>query len=378
MTIFIPGGHLTPALGLIDWIQDNHPHTKIVFAGRVYSQETLKQLAIEAYEVNKRGVTFIPAETVKFDQNNLTSWVFKPVAFLLSLIKAISILDKQKPDVIMSFGGYVAVPFVIAGWLKRIPILAHEGTRVVGLANKIIFLFSSKIAYSFPDFSNYELKKIQQKAVLTGSPLRSIIKNQAQASLPDWLDHYQSDQKILLVLGGNQGSKTLNDFIALNLQELSKKYLIVHQCGRPNKLYNYQQELMSVAQEKQVKKDQYHVLPWIDEQDLVWLYQHAGLVLSRAGVNTIEELIHYTVPAVLVPLPSAHFNEQLQNAQYLAKNNSAIVLEQKDLSLESFERSAQEINSNRQRYIQQLNKLKLEKPNEPAENIFKILTALVK
>ena len=182
----------------------------------------------------------------------------------------------------------------------------------------------------------------------------------------------------MLVLGGNQGSKTLNDFIALNLQELSKKYLIVHQCGRPNKLYNYQQELMSVAQEKQVKKDQYHVIPWIDEQDLVWLYQHAGLVLSRAGVNTIEELIHYTVPAVLVPLPSAHFNEQLQNAQYLAKNNSAIVLEQKDLSLESFERSAQEIHSNRQRYIQQLNILKLEKPNEPAENIFKILTALVK
>lgn len=378
MKIFIPGGHLTPALGLIDWIQINQPQTEIVFAGRIYSQEKLKQRAVEAYEVDKRGVDFIPVKTVKFDKNNLLSWVFKPFTFFLSLMRALRILKQEDPNIIMSFGGYVAVPFVIAGWIKHIPIVAHEGTRVVGMANKIIFYFASKIAYSYSELQNYDLKKLKDKAVLTGTPLRQNIKKTANISQPEWISKFKKDQSLLLVLGGNQGSKILNDFIAFNLEQLTKNYVVVHQCGRPNNLYNYPQELTTVAKSKKIDPSRYYVLPWIDEKDLVWLYQHADLAFSRAGANTIEELIHNTLPAILVPLPSSHFNEQLKNAEYLENNKAALIIKQNDLSIENFEKKAENINKNRQLFVQQLHELKSEKPVDPAQNIFQLLMKLSK
>jgi UDP-N-acetylglucosamine--N-acetylmuramyl-(pentapeptide) pyrophosphoryl-undecaprenol N-acetylglucosamine transferase len=375
MKILIPGGHLTPALGLIDWIIHNHPDTQIVFAGRIYSQGSLKQKAIEAYEVKKRSVPFIPFKAVKLEKANFFSWLIKPFRFLLSLAQAYKIIREHQPNVIMSFGGYVAVPFVIAGRFCRIPSLTHEGTRVVGLANKIIFYFSSKIAYSYSP-ENYNLKRYQHKLELTGTPLRQAITSTKSTPQPSWIKKINPNDKILLILGGNQGSKVINDLIKSNLEWIIKDYIVVHQCGRSNKLYNYASDLLSYAQNKNFKAERYYVREWIDEEDLAWLYQHASLALSRAGANTIEELVYHQLPSILIPLPHSHFDEQMVNAKHLSVRKAAYLLIQDNLNHISLKSALVQVTKNRQIYIKNLKEIKTSMQLGSEQKIYNILVSL--
>ncbi len=374
MKILIPGGHLTPALGLIDWIQKHHPQDEIIFVGRIYSQESLRQKAIEAFEVKKRDILFIPLQAAKLDSGFNLSWFLKPVQFIKSLIKAIKIVRQHKPDVIITFGGYVAVPLALVGKLLKVPIVAHEGTRVVGLANKLIFFLADKAAYAFADADNYDFKKLSQKKEVkqTGIPLRSAIKHEQNPAKPSWLQDYSSNQRLLLVMGGNQGSKVINDLIQDNLQQLTADFVVVHQCGRPNKLYNYQQDLSTAAEQLQISQSRYYVKPWIEEQDLVWLYQKASLAISRAGANTIQELVYQVVPAILIPLPRAHFNEQYKNAHYLTSRKAALLLPQEELAQAKLNSAIQDILKNRRHYVSNLVALKTTMPANPAQAIYQL------
>ncbi len=376
MKILIPGGHLTPALGLIDWIQSQKTEDEVVFAGRIYSQSRHQQKAIEAYEVTKRNIEFIPLSAVKFGKENPISLLIKSFKFWKSIIQAFRIVSRVEPDVLMSFGGYVALPAAIACKLKRIPILTHEGTRVVGMANKIIFQLADKVAYTYEDLVNFDLNKLNKSVVRTGTPLRQAILNYDNASPPSWLEDYQ-EQPLLLILGGNQGSLALNEFIKKNLDRLTKDFVVVHQCGRPNKIANYPQELSKTAAQLGVPDVRYYPLPWIDEEDLVCLYQQAQLALSRAGANTLEELIYLELPSILVPLPHAHFNEQLKNAQHAAEASGAVLLPQSQLNWENFESAAADISRNRDKYVSGLKQLKKSRIKNSSAKIYQELQQLV-
>jgi len=163
MKILIPGGHLTPALGLIDWIKQKHPKDEIVFIGRTYSQDRLKQRAVEAYEVTKREIKFIPFSAVKFSKETIFSMIIKFFKFGRSLVQSCRLLNQEKPTVLMSFGGYVALPLTIVASMKRIPIVTHEGTRVVGLANQLIFKLAKKIAHAYPRLVNIDQAQFSSK-----------------------------------------------------------------------------------------------------------------------------------------------------------------------------------------------------------------------
>ncbi len=276
----------------------------------------------------------------------------------------------------MSFGGYVALPLAIVCWFKKIPIFTHEATRVLGLANKILFRLADKIGYTYQDLVNFDLEKLKKPAVKTGTPLRSAILHSEQASQPSWLN-WVEDQPILLVMGGNQGSLAINEFIKTNLKDLARDYLLIHQCGRPNRLANYPQELSQAAIEQNIAADKYYPLTWIDAQDLVWFYQHAELALTRSGANTIEELIFLQLPSILVPLPHSHFDEQLRNAQYLSNFKAAYLLEQRQLNLASFKHAADDINRNRSQYLASLSQLKQRQEKQASLKIYQELEKLV-
>lgn len=377
MKILIPGGHLTPALGLIDWIQAEGLDDEIVFVGRIYSQSKYKQKAVEAYEVTKRGVRFIPLKAEKLGKENLFSIVIKSIKFIKSIFQAHKIVKQEQPDVLMSFGGYVALPLAIVCWFVKIPIFTHEATRVVGMANKILFKLADKIGYTYPDLANFNLNQLQKPVIKTGTPLRSAILNAEQTSQPSWLSSAVT-QPILLVMGGNQGALALNEFVKANLKDLTQDYILVHQCGRPNRLADYPQDLSQAAKKQQVQPDKYYPLTWIDAQDLVWLYRHAKLALTRAGANTIEELIFMKLPSILVPLPHSHFDEQLRNAQHLTNAGAAYLLDQAELNLESFKVAAEEISRHRLRYLANLDQLKHKQEKQASLKIYQELEKLIK
>ncbi|MFZ5376910.1 MAG: UDP-N-acetylglucosamine--N-acetylmuramyl-(pentapeptide) pyrophosphoryl-undecaprenol N-acetylglucosamine transferase [Patescibacteria group bacterium] len=354
MKILITGGHITPALAVIDYVKKNHPDDEIVFLGRTYSQDSNRQLAIEKSEINKRGLKFIPYSALRVvNAGILLSWP-KLAGFLSSLKRAKSVINQEKPDIFLSFGGYLAVPVALAAWLSRVPIVTHEQTKAAGMANRLISFFASKVAISFDSSRRFFNSK---KTVMTGNPMRAALFN--DKNRPDGC--VETSRPLLLVLGGNQGSKVINQTVAQSLPTLLDHWHVVHQCGKPTLTDNYQQQLQAAAADlDKEKQDNYVVKEWIEELELAWLYDHATAVLSRAGANTVMEIAAFGVPAILVPLPNSYNQEQLKNAQWLAEAGCAEILPQDELSPSALGRLLRKIESNQQQMKLAFHKLDLE------------------
>ncbi len=332
MKVLISGGHLTPALALIDYAQTLPAKDEFVFVGRNFSQTELKQQSQEKEEVSRRGVAFVEFGAGKVPSSFRPLLLVKQgIQFGSSLVRARQILKQEQPDVFLSFGGYLAVPLAIAAFTLGIPIITHEQTRVAGVANQFIARLAKKIAVSYPDsltlFS-------QNKTILTGNPLRSKI-IETRGKVPSWLK--QSPTKpMLYITGGNQGSQIINVMVAQVLSELTKDWFVIHQCGNPTVVMDYQKTLerahyqLSPEQQKN-----YVVREWLTENELAWVYRKTSLVVSRAGANTIQELMALAKPAILIPLLHAPQDEQSKNAEVMASVGSAIILPQKDLTPQS-------------------------------------------
>lgn len=366
MKIMIPGGHLTPALAMIDYIQSsNFVHSeRIVFVGRIYSQDTLKQKAVEQEEIQKRmkyfpkkGLRFVPFYASRFVNSSFSEKIKSVFLFFKSFFSAVRIVKETKPDVFLSFGGYMAVPLALACWLQKIPIVTHEQTRVSGMANKIIAFFAKKVAISYEETTSDFLAK---KVILTGNPVRKQVLN-TQAQRPEWMPP-RLNTPLLLVMGGNQGSKVINKAIARSLDSLLSEWTVVHQCGKKtnenNSLEILEKKRTNLDDEKQ---NRYFIREWITEDDLAWMYQNAFGAVSRSGANTVQELAMVCLPAVLIPLPFSYKNEQLISAQWLVKEGGAILLEQAALEISGFDKALAHLQQSHRMMKQNLKRLSLER-----------------
>lgn len=330
MKLVISGGHLTPALALIDYIQAKHPETEIVFVGRRLSQDKLNQVSHEAQEAEQRGLTFVELKAPRMNRDVPLNLVLNTPAFTAATYKALGILLKYKPDIFLSFGGYLALPLAIASHMLRIPIVTHEQTRTAGLANQLIGKLAKKIAVSDTSSTKYFDAK---KVVVTGNPLRTVLFETQKR--PTWLKS-TPNRPLLYITGGNQGSEIINSITQQSLRPLLSQWFVVHQCGNPTSQRNYKVELeQSVQRLSPNLRNNYVVREWVSDTELGWLYQHASVVISRAGANTVAELIAHHLPSILIPLPFARHDEQALNAQYMAELGGAEVLNQKDLNSES-------------------------------------------
>ncbi|MEA2056263.1 MAG: UDP-N-acetylglucosamine--N-acetylmuramyl-(pentapeptide) pyrophosphoryl-undecaprenol N-acetylglucosamine transferase [Patescibacteria group bacterium] len=372
MKILISGGHLTPALALIDYFQKNDPQHEIIFVGRRFSQKKLKQPAVEKYEIDKRDIEFIYFKAMRFSRSTLLDWIFcKIPRFILSFFKANQIIRKVKPDIFISFGGYLAVPLAMAAKLNKVNILTHEGTRALGFANLFIARMADKVALSYELPTNKPIDP--ERVVVTGNPIRAKVL-EISSTRPDWLEH-EIDKPILLVMGGNQGSLIINRIIKLCLPNLLADWVVVHQYGRPNKLGDYQQEVETVLKNISTKKrSRYYLSPWVDDADLAWIYQHAAGAVSRAGANSVQELATSKIPTVFIPLAQSHLDEQLKNAQFLAKNKAGIILLEKELSAENLFKALTQLQKKQNEIKNNLKKLSLK--NETAEKLHQLIIDL--
>ncbi len=374
MKILIPGGHLTPALGFIDFVKKYHPEVEFVFVGRRFSQTKLQQMAIEHQEVKKRKVPFIELESTRFS-GDIFSILFSTFGFFKALSRSFQILKTEKPTVLLSFGGYLAVPLAISAKLLNVPIVAHEGTTVVGKANSLIFKLADRIAHSFPNLTNFKLSSVKDKAQLTGTPLRETIINNDRVVRPEWIKKKTNDP-IVLVLGGNQGSLAINQLIKESLKSLVSDWIIVHQCGRPNKLNHYKQELEEYAKNEKIDSNKYYVHEWIEENDLVWLYKNSFVAIARAGANTLEELIYHRVPSIFIPLPYSNFDEQLTNAKFLEEKGASIVLNQAEASVSTLMSCLSLVKDQREVFRKNISLINRPNPQQAASKIYDLVVTV--
>ena len=331
MKVLLTGGHLTPCLAVIEHLQKEQPDWQLVFVGREFSREDTEQPSSEREEVTARGVSFLPITTGKFSSSSPLALLTAIGRTVVGFFTALQIILKERPDVCVSFGSYLAVPIAYAAWLSGVPVITHEQTRTIGMATRLISWVATTVAVSFPETAvAVSAKKVQ----ITGNPLRTQL-HRPPKTAPKWFTD-ASKKPIVYITGGSQGSEVLNTTVSQAVAKLTKDWTVVHQCGRATNVRSYLEELESMAATLHARqRNSYFVHEWLTVEELSWIYANAGVVVGRSGANTVQELAVFKIPSILVPLPFSHHQEQLRNAEWLASTGGAVVLLQKDLTADS-------------------------------------------
>lgn len=321
MKIVICGGHLTPALALIEELEKENG-VEIIFFGRKTASEGSQNISAEYKLITERKIKFIEIITGrlqrKFTRYTIISLAKIPVGFFQSLYFLLS----ARPNLVVSFGGYLSIPAVFAAWLLGINSIIHEQAVIPGLANKINSNFAKRIFLSWESSSKYFHSKKHKIAVIGNLVRSSLIKSKPKSKTISTFLNYS--KKLLFITGGNQGSHFLNQLIVNSLEKLSD-YEVIHQVGT----MNHRRDL-EIAQKIKIKN--YLAIPYIESSDFGAIIRRSHLVISRSGANTVWELAVFAKPAILVPLPISASNEQMENARVLENANMAKIIIQDDCS----------------------------------------------
>jgi UDP-N-acetylglucosamine--N-acetylmuramyl-(pentapeptide) pyrophosphoryl-undecaprenol N-acetylglucosamine transferase len=324
MKLLITGGHVTPALAVIDKLLVAPEGVRIVFVGRKYSLESEETLSLEYKEITKRNIPFRALSAGRLTRVLSLQSLVHLFKVPLGFIQAYSIMNEESPQVVLSFGGYLALPIAIIAWVRRIPVYTHEQTIRPGLANRIIARFSSKVFYAFPEAKDYFPS---EKAVLSGNPVRASIfrVDKKPFTVPQGLP-------VIYVTGGSLGSHGINEHIKTLLPELLKDFFVVHQIGSVKQYDDFERLKRFRRSLPDAFKDRYYPVEHFFDAEIGYVYSIADIVVGRAGANTFFELIHLHKPAIFIPLPWSAHQEQLHHALFFQMQGIGELFEQKEPS----------------------------------------------
>ena len=309
-TLIFTGGHHNSSLEVAKSLK--HQGVNIIWFGHKHSMWGDKNVSGEYIDVTSAKIDFIDLKAGKFFRTyNPIKLIRIPIGFIQSFIQITKIKNNGDLAGIVSFGGYLAIPVVVSGWLLGIPSITHEQTVVSGWANRVIANFALKVATSWPSNSN------NPKFIYTGLPLREELTSSES----------KKDSKLIYVTGGKQGSHLLNKAIFELVSKLTKEYKVIHQTGSSSLYKDYETA-------ETIKNEGYSYFTY-DSQKAIEALKSAEVVISRSGAHTVYELAALTKKCVLIPIPWTSHDEQLKNAQLLEKYGQAIILNQNDLTPES-------------------------------------------
>lgn len=296
------GGHIFPALAVAQ---------ELIQAGWQVSWMGTRA-GLESRIIPENGIEIDWLSVSGVRGKGLLSKLTAMVNLLKSCFEAASILRARRPDVVLGMGGFVAAPGGLMAKMLGIALIIHDQNRVVGTTNRLLAKIATRVLEGFPNSfpPTYH-------AICTGNPLRSAIIEKAAST-------HSNEHACLnvLVVGGSQGAKILNEIVPQALALLNMPLSICHQTGQ--------------AMQAQVSKHyaqfaiQANVEAFID--DMASAYAWADVIICRAGAMTVSEVAAMGLAAIFIPLPSAIDDHQTHNANYLAQVNSAIIVEQAQLT----------------------------------------------
>jgi UDP-N-acetylglucosamine--N-acetylmuramyl-(pentapeptide) pyrophosphoryl-undecaprenol N-acetylglucosamine transferase len=310
------GGHIFPLIAVARQIKAFDEEVKLIFIGPKTEFENIF-LEGEGFEIKN-----ILSGKIRryFSLQNFIDIIKIPIGILQAFIY----LFFEAPDIIFSKGGYGSFPTIIAGWFLRIPIIIHESDAVPGLTNRILAKFAKRILVSFPKTPYFSVKKM----LLVGNPIRlEILNGKRDEAIQQFKLH--NDRPILLVIGGSQGAQRINEKILSMLSQLLEKFEIIHQVGE-NNYRNFKKEIEANFPAESLQF--YHVYPFLKEKEMANAYAVSDLIISRAGSGSIFEIAAVGKPSILIPLPEAAQNHQVENAYRYAQTGAAIVIEEKNFT----------------------------------------------
>ena len=307
MNVFLTGGgtggHIFPAIAIAQAIQEKEPDAKIHFVGTRYGMETalVPDAGYPLHTLPIRG----------FLGKNLGNKLHLLWRLLASLILAFFLILRYRPKIVIGVGGYASGPMLLMASLLRIPTMIQEQNAYPGLTNKLGAKFSRLACLGFKEADTY----LSCPSIVTGNPVRGMF-----SGIKAW----DPKRPNLLILGGSQGARSLNQTLPQVLREVldeDSDIHVIHQCGK-----------RFIDQVKEAYGDvnfSLQITPFI--QDMPQAMNQARLIICRSGASTIAELKLAGVPALLVPFPQATGDHQTFNAKSLQESGAGLLIPEAQL-----------------------------------------------
>jgi UDP-N-acetylglucosamine--N-acetylmuramyl-(pentapeptide) pyrophosphoryl-undecaprenol N-acetylglucosamine transferase len=304
------GGHIFPGLAIADTMKARG--WQVSWLGTMHG--------MERDIVPRHGVPMDSIDFAGLRGKGLAHSVRGVFKLLAGFIACSRILGRVKPDVVLGMGGYVTVPGGLMARLRGIPLALMNADAALLLSNKTLMPLAQRVLFGFPS----EQERAGSKGLVTGNPVRKEIIDVAPPA-----ERYaaRSGPLQILVVGGSLGAKALNDSMpkALGRMAPEQRPRITHQSGK--------QHIAALREAYAAEKVEAQLVDFID--DMASRYAQADLVICRAGAITVSELTAAGVASVLVPLVVSTTSHQRENASWMASENAAIHLPQKEMSIDS-------------------------------------------
>lgn len=348
------GGHIYPALSIIEKIKEKEPDSEFLYIGTHNRME--KDI------IPSKGIPFKTIEIYGFNRKQITKNIKTLKCFIKGINDCKKMIKEFRPDVVIGVGGYVTGPVIYAAKKLGYPTFIHEQNSVPGKANLFLSKYADKIGVSFQTtikhFPEY-------KTVFTGNPCSE---SASKCTAMDKTTYgLSSNKKLVYIVMGSLGSSKMNDILVrtMNLFQ-NKDYEILFVTGKDS----YE----SVSKNKFPKN--VFVVPYIDNQ--IRMMRNADIMVTRCGASTLSEIIALKIPSILIPSPYVPDNHQYKNALDFIKKDAAVLIEEKDLKGDILVRTIDTMIQDETRLKQMKENLKtLDIPNS-ATVIYDTLKEMVK
>ena len=302
------GGHIFPAIAIANEVRKMVPHAEILFVGALGRMEMEK--------VPAAGYRIIGIPIAGLQRRLTLSNLKLPFLLVQSMIKTRKILRDFQPHVVVGTGGYASGPLIRNATAMKIPALIQEQNSYAGITNKLLGKSVSKICVAYDGMEKFFPR---EKLVLTGNPVRQDLR--FVGGLKEEARNYfdlDPGKRTLLVIGGSQGARTINEAVAAGLKTLAQHNIqLLWQTGQ-----SYYSNAVREARDFHARHLYAHA--FITRMDLA--YAAADLVVSRAGASSVSELCNLGMPAILVPSPNVAEDHQTKNAMALVNRNAALLV----------------------------------------------------
>lgn len=295
------GGSVTPLLALVSDFKNES--WEVAWIGT--------NNGIEKNLVINKKIPYYSIASGKFRRYFSIQNIIDPFFVLYAFFQSILLLSHLKPSLVMSAGGFVSVPVVWAAWCLRIPVIIHQQDIRPGLANRLMSACASIITVTFEK----SLQDYNSKAVWTGNPVRPEFINALSAQVDN-----KPALPMILILGGGTGSEAINKLVSSSLSVLTKHFVVIHSTGEE-------------VSEKIQPIINYQPHTFLEANAMAIAMKQSRLVITRAGLGTLTELAYLSKPAIIIPMPNSH---QEDNAYYFQEKGAGIVLSQEACTPEIF------------------------------------------
>ena len=303
------GGHIFPALAIINKIKSHDKNSKFLYFGTTDRME--KDI------IPEKGIPYIGIQMKGLNRKNILKNITVLKIYLAAIKKAEVELKKFKPDIVIGVGGYITAPVLVAANHLGIKTIIHEQNSIPGVSNKLLSRFVNKICVSFKESETYFPKK---KTIYTGNPRSEEILSMEKGKREDFGFNHKS--KFIILVMGSLGSLTMTK----KMKELipsfkDKDYQVLVVTGK-----NYYDDYKDVKIPTNVK-----IVPFYDAKYM----KDADLIITRSGASTIAEVTALLLPSIMIPSPYVTHNHQYKNAKALEDKKACKILEEKDFCKEN-------------------------------------------